>query len=130
MSQEQDYELLKLAALAGGISYDDAASRPSIPPRKCWFGLWLRYDREPTELDRRYWNPLTDDGQALRLAGDLRLTVSMPDHECEVWTEGGDCLDSTSLHGRVGPHRQALIRRAIVCAAAEIGRQSKPRATE
>ena len=55
------------------------------------------------------WNPLTDDGDALRLAVKLRLDVA--------WYE------RNPLELDVDPY--AATRRAIVRAAAEIGRAMK-----
>ena len=60
------------------------------------------------------WNPLEDDGDALRLAGQLCFNVNMKSEGCVVdsgddeWIELGETLTAT--------------RRAIVRAAAEIGR--------
>ncbi len=62
-----DRELLEAAARAAGVKYDPERSKPH-PKSGAFWGLWLTYDREPTEHDRRYWNPLTDDGDALRLS--------------------------------------------------------------
>jgi hypothetical protein len=128
-----DKELLELAAKAAAIAYDPARSEPH-PTSGAWFGLWLRYDREPHEFDRRYWNPLTDDGDALRLAVKLRIktvhwdahgttrasTVAVPPYEAGLndvvqFSDGDD---------------YAAARRAIVRAAAEIGRASTTQASE
>ena len=71
------------------------------------------------------WSPLTDDGDALRLAVKLRLTVS--------W----DRFDDTDYATATRPHTHqgydcivdqdpyAATRRAITRAAAEIGRAMK-----
>jgi hypothetical protein len=67
-----DIELLELAAKAAGVEYDPALSKPH-PFSRVWWGLWIKYHREPHELDRRYWNPLADDGDTLRLAVKLRI---------------------------------------------------------
>lgn len=67
----KDHELIELAATAAGIKYDADASKPK-EGRK-WWGLWKTFDREPSEYDKRYWNPLCDDGDALRLAVKLEL---------------------------------------------------------
>lgn len=88
-----DKELLELAAKAAGELH-------LIPYRE----EWLESDEA--------WNPLTDDGDAFCLAVKLQLTV-LPgiarDGEGRAYFEGEeDALAST--------------RRAIVRAAAEIGR--------
>ena len=65
------------------------------------------------------WNPLFDDGDALRLACDLRLEV-LPRWRCAEVRNGVEiiieyCEDEPAL-------RCAATRRAIVRAAAAIGR--------
>ena len=68
---------------------------------------------------RKVWNPLTDDGDALRLAVKLRLELGFPKEYC-VWsfgTNGVVCTEDPSND----PY--AATRRAIVRAAAEIGRE-------
>ena len=69
-----------------------------------------------------YWNPLTDDGDALRMIVKLRLTVSwdrFDDSDYATATpphthQGYDCI--------VDQDPYAATRRAIVRAAAAIGR--------
>ena len=115
-----DRELLELAAKAAGIKYDADASKPH-PESGAFWGLWLEFDREPSEYDRRYWNPLTDDGDALRLAVKLNLGISIPVHQ----TIRADvvCFRDASVNVREGgDDPYAAIRRAIVRAAAEIGK--------
>jgi hypothetical protein len=68
------------------------------------------------------WNPLTDDGDALRLAVKLRLTISPDPFNDEDYImatppgthQGYDCI--------VNQDPFSAARRAIVRAAAEIGR--------
>ena len=91
-----DHELLELAAKAAGINLVyDGAFMSSIDE-----GL-------------RFWNPLTDDGDALRLAVKLHIDVTFAGdftvvNDVEVSTLGNDPYAAT--------------RRAIVRAAAEIWR--------
>jgi len=101
-----DRELLELAAKAAGIDYK--------PDNKDWkhddhCAFW-DYDDLCTCGAR--WNPLTDDGDALRLAVKLGLydLRDLPFQESNdpVWEAVPDPLAAT--------------RRAIVRAAAEIGR--------
>lgn len=69
-----------------------------------------------------YWNPLSDDGDALRLAADLRLSCM---------THENFDASASSLDGRaygeaaadVPAARHAALRSAIVRAAAAIGEQ-------
>ena len=78
--------------------------------------------REPEEFIA-CWNPLTDDGDAFRLAVKLGVGV-----EPEYKDEFGVLLSYASIpNGGVfiedhGEDRYAATRRAIVRAAAEIGR--------
>lgn len=71
----------------------------------------------------RRWNPLADDGDALRLAVQLNIEFACFDTEQQtnagVWTPDSkpyDCM--TPYNG----DKQAAVRRAIVRAAAEIGK--------
>lgn len=105
-----DRELLELAAKAVGL----------LPPSE---GRELDYSVDGGLAfcgggEYVVWSPLTDDGDALRLAVRLRLTLLLelprigigPRMDFpEVWVEEGEDEDSAT-------------RRAIVRAAAEIGK--------
>jgi hypothetical protein len=70
--------------------------------------------------DKYVWNPLTDDGDALRLAVKLKMKV-------EGWFNGElECARADCKAALVSePHSgdpYAATRRAIVRAAAEIGK--------
>lgn len=114
-----DRELLEFAAKAAGIQYDAEKSKPH-PVSGAWWGLWLKYDRERNEFDRCYWNPLRDDGDALRLAVKLNIEFSCFDNQrsvnAGVWEIDGnwDCM--TPYNG----DKQAAVRRSIVLAASKI----------
>jgi hypothetical protein len=75
--------------------------------------------------DFKGWNPLHDDGDALRLAAALRLRISISDtHEyTEVvyYREFGFKRDYSGIVEQWGGNRYAATRRAIVRAAAAIG---------
>ena len=114
MTTETDRELLELAAKAAGIEYDAEKSKPH-PISGAWWGLWLVYHREPTEYDRRYWNPHIDDGDALRLA--VRSGIF---DKPEFWH-----LRSLERFARQECDDCTATRRAITRAAAEIGREMK-----
>ena len=99
-----DRELLEMAAKAAGVEYNTSYGK----------GLWVG-----EFYSGREWNPLTDDGDALRLAVKLHLhihvdngygtAVRRPDqiwHACEAHKYGG---------------LEVATRRAIVRAAAAIG---------
>jgi hypothetical protein len=100
-----DRELLELAAKAAGqtpvLCYESKRNCLRIGGRD-------RY---------RLWRPLEDDGDALRLAVKLRLEITW-------WKQG---VRVEPAHGResvtsFGDVPYAATRRAIVRAAAEIGR--------
>lgn len=99
-----DRELLELAAKASG---ELTAS---------WYGNDAYFDGV---LSR--WNPLNDDGDALRMAVKLRLTVSWDRFDDEDYAtatpphthQGYDCMVSQDPY--------AATRRAITRAAAAIG---------
>jgi hypothetical protein len=113
-----DRELLELAAKAADVKYDAEASKPH-PKRGVFWGLWLVIDGEPSEYQRRYWNPLTDDGDALRLAVRLKIDVKHYDDYVVGWFDGG-YIGTGKIMYEGEPY--AATRRAITRAAAEIGK--------
>jgi len=104
-----DRELLKAAAKAAGYP---AGRHVAMD------GLLMANDL--------YWNPLTDDGDALRLAVKLRLEILsesmddppvMPTHvHAQDWGLEAGAMEP------LGDDPYAATRRAITRAAAEIGR--------
>jgi len=110
-----DRELLELAARAAGVRYEDFDD-----DRGCdiwWLPDLSRYDA---------WNPLTDDGAALRLAVALRMDVTFDASGAgekvvclAICPETFMCCGSDEL---LGDDPVVATRRAIVRAAAEIGR--------
>ena len=103
-----DRELLEMAAKSAGIEYDADSSKPN-PISGVFFGLWLVIQGEPYQGQRRYWNPLTDDGDALRLA--VKLSIDVSQAQVDYWDKHSN-----------DPY--AATRRAIVRAAAMLGEQS------
>jgi len=98
-----DRELLELAAKAAGMGdgeYCEPNHEPAIYFKPCIF-----------------WSPLTDDGDALRLAVKLQLVI-MHAINCAAVTRD-DLLDQIE---RYNGDPCAATRRAIVRAAAAIGR--------
>ena len=74
------------------------------------------------------WNPLTDDGDALRLAVKLRLRVCTPttDTDCALASNGDvTAYSEDELSDTPMSDLYAATRRAIVRAAAEIGKAMK-----
>ncbi len=65
------------------------------------------------------WNPLTDDGDALRLAVNLNLELVITDHGCGA--HHGEIFRLVALNEVADIY--AATRRAIVRAAAEMGRE-------
>lgn len=96
-----DRELLELAAKASGI----------LTPS--WYG-----NEAYIEGMMSRWNPLTDDGDALRLAVKLELKISHRTVDVDV--SRGNA--SASVYVPTYSGREEATRRAIVRAAAEIGR--------
>jgi hypothetical protein len=112
-----DKELLELAAKAAGIEYNKNV--------KYDFGLWLVIHEEPTEFTRRGWNPLTDDGDALRLAVKLNLEVSFDNEpDGSIVCVDSSFIDIPYMIEDLGKDPYAATRRAIVRAAAEIGKNA------
>ena len=109
-----DRELLELAARAAGIGlFDDEHGE-----------TWRVYYTDPNNGLKRYtrWNPLTDNGDALRLVVKCNLNV------CVGYGSVSACLqDDGSFHRteEIKDDPYAATRRAIVRAATEIGRSMK-----
>ena len=71
------------------------------------------------------WNPLDDDGAALRLAVKLRLRVCCPttDNDCALASNGDvTAYSEDDLNDTPMTDLYTATRRAIVKAAAEIGK--------
>lgn len=104
-----DRELLELAAKAAGIL------------TQSWYGNEAYFDGV---LSR--WNPLNDDGDALWLSVDLRIDVypwiSKEDPSGSVMSRNSHGFRATEFVSKNRGCRYAATRRAIVRAAAEIGR--------
>lgn len=104
-----DKELLEFAAKAIAL------------PERGWMGPAFMYVKDKTFTD---WNPLADDGDALRLAVKLRMDV-------EPWIHGDSacsrvlCQEVLIDEPHYGDDPERATRRAIVRAAAEIGKATK-----
>lgn len=108
-----DRELLELAAKAAGVEVE--AWDGDYPV--CFFMHWSGDPNEEPQYEPIHWNPLTDDGDALRLAVKLKLRVI--DGQAE-WIDDTYCIETSDE-----ADRYAATRRAIVRAAAEIQRSKK-----
>ena len=100
-----DRELLELAAKAVGI----CESLEWFEKENCFV------------LDIVVWNPLTDDGDALRLAVNLELQVIVDGYMAIARTNHPHKFGAQES---LGSDNCSATRRAIVRAAAELGSQS------
>lgn len=110
-----DRSLLEDAAKAAGI---DAEFHPELGfgPE----GMWLKGARSPD--NSKYWNPLENDGDALRLAVKLSIDVQqfIGSGMVEAWKH------PHQAHGEdYGADPYAATRRAITRAAAAISSQNR-----
>ena len=113
-----DRELLELAAKACRYEFNGT-----------WFSAitGLLVWEPPTSYDSRDWNPLTDDGDALRLAVTLQLRI-MPQEKCVYVESNPDTLlgfAGVSVLEMYGTAPCVATLRAITRTAAEIGKQMK-----
>lgn len=108
MQTMTDKELLELAAKAAGITPINVTEDGVV------------YGESVMECD--YWNPLTDDGPALRLAVKLEIGINPYAGKVVVWSEDNRLL----AHEKYDTDEEAYAatRRAIVRAAAQIGKAS------
>lgn len=116
-----DRELLELAAKAHwGAEIDDACSVRWLEEEQA-IGYTHADNQDHNGCDVEFvWNPLADDGDALRLAVKLRLHVSVFADSIGIGMPSRGYEESKWVGN---PY--AATRRAIVRAAAEIGK-SKP----
>jgi len=104
-----DKELLELAAKAAGLTN--------------WWDGWHDEGRETGD----YWNPLTDDGDALRLAVKLDMDIVFDfDRVMVVFgNEDASCITEYFYELPKPTNRLDATRKAIVRAAAEIRKEIK-----
>jgi hypothetical protein len=107
-----DREITELAAKAAGI-----------------VGVWHErgqciHATNCAGLSDMWWRPLEDDGDALRLAVKLKLMLGFHNYENSVRVISQDLLDPVHTEP-VGDDPYAAARRAIVRAAAEIGKHAE-----
>ena len=111
-----DMELLKLAAKAAGIELKGVGG----------LGDGLRHLMDNST--KRIWNPLADDGDALRLAVKLKLSVDTDWYNSDAcwYTEKTIVTSTESVEEESHDNdHYAATRRAIVRAAASIGKAMK-----
>lgn len=114
-----DKELLELAASAAAIDgwfvEDDE-----------WYGTGIVFTDE--DDCNRVWNPLTDDGDALRLAVKLELFIDTNWYNSDAYLFSDKSIATSFASVEEESHNgdpYAATRRAIVRAAAEIGKDMK-----
>ncbi len=121
-----DRELLELAAKAAGMR---VGFEPNTVERGRYDLYWSHCHHQLIWHNKTagseypepvYWNPLNNDGDALRLAVKLRMQIDILDRSIYAVAMGSVRVCELD---RADP--QAATRRAIVRAAAEIGRAMK-----
>lgn len=115
-----DKELLTMAAKAAGIEIEWNVMinliSPILAPKTQQERNWLSHEHTP-------WNPLTDDGDALRLAVKLGVELLFTKNRVGAGRHSPTAAPWTAEDRNVDdPY--AATRRAIVRAAAEIGRNT------
>lgn len=113
-----DRELLELAAKAAGIDLIFISNEP-YEVTEDWSG-------DPNESPQQRevcWNPLIDDADALRLAVKLNLSVSVYDSFTSVFQTQKTSDEAACWNSSCNNDPYAATRRAIVKAAAEIGKE-------
>lgn len=86
-----DAELLRLAARVAGITMENS---------------------QDDQLDFFNWNPLTDDGDALRLAVGLRIAVSQFGSECAAQRAGWPIFTEEFKGDNCRATRRVIVRAA------------------
>ncbi len=109
-----DRELLEAAAKAAGIAVKDICTTGGRD--EVCYGLSLV---NLSDIDGYvFWNPLTDDGDALRLA--VKLGMAVYTNTCHAYARLADDTEISKSEEPSGDRAEAT-RRAIVRAAAAIG---------
>jgi hypothetical protein len=116
-----DRQLLELAAKAAGLRIDKSPYNGGGAGNT---GFDVCGNAVLDWHNGKTWNPLTSDGDALRLAVKLQLLVDVADHNHEtvvIWADGP--FDGVREPHETDPY--AATRRAIVRAAAAIAEGAK-----
>lgn len=108
-----DKEMLELAAKAAGVDGEYVENSPLNGAYRT--GIYDRF------LDHE-WNPLTDDGDALRLAVKLEMVVDTIELIL-IGSPPSVCVGIDFDEQYTCP--ESAVRRAIVRAAAEVGKNMK-----
>lgn len=109
-----DRELLELAAKAAGIGYDPTKEGDDIGRTYSeHLGLWIWHWKD-------WFSPLTDDGDALRLAVKLKMAIDICNQDDVIFAVSFDDTSDEAILEKIGDDPCASTRRAIVRAAAAI----------
>ena len=107
-----DRKLLELAAKAAGhVGFDFEDGK-----------FWIDGDFGQAGSYPIQWNPLTDDGDALRLATELEFNIFHTGGCAYAIPSDNDSCDEQCVAYRDAGGKHAATRRAIVRAAAAIGK--------
>ena len=112
-----DRTLLEAAAKAAGYKIEGEADKLVCQPGHYAGGFSIYNKHGGSSL----WNPLTDDGDALRLAVKLRLTLLLEIPRIGI----GPALPGVEMYLDDDEDPYSATRLAIVLAAAEIGKAMK-----
>lgn len=115
----KERELIELAALAAGYElskhiYESSKGVQKVQEYSCWDGDGVMWGG---------WNPLANDGDAFRLMVKLGFTVKV---STDAPIKNVTCFKGSggaSVMERIEGNEYAATRRAIVRAAAEIGKE-------
>jgi hypothetical protein len=115
-----DRELLKAAAKAAGYPFDEGYFQAAERPSAWWGWVYIDGSGDPPEGPAwtELWNPLTNDGDALRLAVKLGICFN-PNFDGDKAV----CFvpNGNNIVEPMQPEPYAATRRAIVRAAAALG---------
>jgi hypothetical protein len=113
-----DRELLEAAAKAAGVEIHESDDG-TMQRRPVWA---MTHYVQGQPYSETVWNPLGDDAQALRLAVKLRLTINCSYDDVALC--GQEFTQKEVFLERNGEDPLAATRRAIVRAAAELGKEN------
>lgn len=128
-----DKELLELAAKACGFKKVSAtyhSDDDGYPTSEFWY-MHVKDLYDGKSGSSCIWNPLTDDGDALRLAVKLNINpqqypIYLKEKHSAIAIMHIDIendISGIATYQECGNDPYAATRRAIVCAAAEIGKE-------
>jgi hypothetical protein len=118
---QTDRELLELAAKVYGF-FPNCWTESEYPVGSNLRGALWNYKGHMS--DAELWNPLSNDGDALRLAMKLNMSVDIEEYESSTYAYVGKSPREYACENW-GADKAAATRRAIVRAAAETEKEMK-----